>query len=241
MFRVFLYFTVSCVLFPMKTVAAEDFSTCEQAYNIKAPTAYAICLEFANKRNGRAQRMIGDMFFFGWGDKITEDKEEARRWYRRAALNGDIDAKYNMGVMLDKGFGDIPPDPAEAVKWFRSAAKDGHSAAQLNLGNMYSRGEGIEQNEQRASQWYLRAAKQGDVVAQYNIGTRYAKGHGIDIDLVESYKWLLLAKQAGVTEAEASLQTLEKNMGPSDRAEARRLARSWKPIIESPRINYLSL
>lgn len=230
-----------CLIQLPANLHAEEFQVCEEAYKKKAPTAYAICLEFAKDRNGRAQRMIGDMFFFGWADKITKDIETARRWYRRAALNGDVDAKYNMGVLLDQGLGDMPRNPDEAVKWFRSAAKDGHIAAQLNLGNMYSRGEGIEKNERRASQWYLRAATQGDAVAQYNIGTRYAKGQGIDVDLVESYKWLLLSKRAGVQEADASLNRLNDAMTSSERTEARRLVRSWKPVLEKPRTNYMSL
>ena len=214
--------------------AAGEEDNCRFAYKAKQAEAYELCLPLAKDNKTEFQRYIGDMYFFGWeAAKLAQSYPDALQWYRRASANGDVEAKYDMGVLYENGWG-TPKNPDQAVKWYRSAAKDGNRAAQLNLGNMYSKGSGIVVNDRRASEWYLRAAKQGDAVAQYNIGTRYAKGTGIEVDYVEAYKYLWLADQAKVAEAKASLSALARQIPSSDRMEGEKQANAWKPVEEKP-------
>ena len=64
----------------------------------------------------------------GWmyanGEGVEQDKEEAVKWYRKAAEQGNADAQNTLGVMYDKGEG-VEQDKEEAVKWFRKAAEQG--------------------------------------------------------------------------------------------------------------------
>ena len=46
------------------------------------------------------------------------------KWYQKAADQGDIDARYNLGLCYYKGQG-VEQDYTEAVKWIRKAADSG--------------------------------------------------------------------------------------------------------------------
>jgi hypothetical protein len=52
---------------------------------------------------------------------VPDDDEEAVRWYRLAADQGDGNAQYNLGVMYDNGDG-VPQDDVQAYMWFSLAA-----------------------------------------------------------------------------------------------------------------------
>ena len=71
---------------------------------------------------GEAQYNLGVCYYTGTG--IKEDKEEAVRWYRRAAENGNAMAQYNLGNCYYTGTG-IKEDKEEAVRWYRKAAEQG--------------------------------------------------------------------------------------------------------------------
>ena len=67
---------------------------------------------------------------------MSRDDEEAVRWFRRSAEQGDARGQNNLGVMYDTGQG-LREDDEEAVRWYRRAAEQGNPRAQYNLGLMY--------------------------------------------------------------------------------------------------------
>ena len=73
------------------------------------------------------------------GAGVVRNLEEAIKWYRRAAEQGDRYAQYNLGVMLLKGQG-APQDAEQAFRWCREAAGHGLAEAQLQLGDLYRAG-----------------------------------------------------------------------------------------------------
>ena len=87
------------------------------------------------------------------------------RWYRKAAEQGDADAQYSLGVMLDNGAG-VPEDDAAAVRWYRKAAEQGDADAQHKLGRMYADGAGVSQDNVSAYAWASVAAAQGLIDAK---------------------------------------------------------------------------
>jgi len=105
-----------------------------------------------------AQYNLGVMYEDGIN--VTQDYEEAHRWYRKAAEQEYAEAEFNLGVMYAKGRG-VAQDYAEAVKWYRKAAEQGIAIAQYNLGVMYTNGQGVTQDHDEAMKWYLKAAEQG--------------------------------------------------------------------------------
>ncbi|MDC0998333.1 tetratricopeptide repeat protein [Alphaproteobacteria bacterium] len=87
--------------------------------------------------------------------------EEAVKWYRKSAEQGDASAQYALGWMYSNGKG-VTQDYAEAVKWYRKAAQQGYARAQSNLGVMYRDGKGVTQDKITAHMWYNIAAANGN-------------------------------------------------------------------------------
>ena len=141
-----------------------------------------------------AQNTLGFMYAQGRG--VSQDDEEAVKWYWLAADQGNAVAQYNLGVIYEQGRG-VQQDHQEAVKWYRLAAVQGDAIAQFNLGIMYAAGRGVKKDYQEAVKWYRLAAEQGDVVAQHNLGTIYEQGRGVPWDYKEAVKWYRLAANQG--------------------------------------------
>jgi len=74
---------------------------------------------------------------------------------------------------------------------------------------------------------YETDAKKGRPEAFYNLGLAYSTGQGVGVDLVAAHKWFNLAALRGVEEAKSWRAQLAREMGPSQIAEAQRLAREW--------------
>ena len=100
---------------------------------------------------------------------VAKDQQEAVRWYRMAADQGDAAAQYSLGWAYNHGEG-VAKDQQEAVRWWRMAAEQGYAVAQTNLGVAYDNGEGVAKDQQEAVRWYRMAADQGYAKAQYNLG-----------------------------------------------------------------------
>ena len=103
----------------------------------------------------RGQYLLGSMY--GSGQGVPQDYSAAVSWYRKAAEQGDVDAKFELGLMYSNGQG-APQDNAAAVSWYRQAAEQGHATAQFNLGLMYSNGQGVLQDYTQAHMWLNLAA-----------------------------------------------------------------------------------
>ena len=149
--------------------------------------------------NAKAQRMLGDCYF--WGEGIREDKREAVKWYLLAAGQGDAEAQRILGDCYSWGEG-IREDKSEAVKWYRLAAEQGDAEAQWRLGACYYFGTGIREDKQEAVKWYRLAAEQGNAKAQWILGGCYFGGEGIREDKQEAVKWFRLAAGQGYVEAQ---------------------------------------
>ena len=137
--------------------------------------------------------------------------------------------------MYENGRG-VPQDHVQAVAWYRKAADQGDADAQFSLGVMYENGRGVPRDYVKAVAWYRKAADQGDADAQFSLGVKYADGQGVPQDRVQAYKWFnLAASRFAATEREdrdkaaQGRDSVAAKMTPAQIAEARRLARAWKP------------
>lgn len=218
---------LACCAFPGFASAA-TFEQCYTAYNAQQPDAPSLCRPLAEGGGMEAEKILGDMYYWGWGSAIQQDYAQAILWYKRAATRGQAEAKYNLGVMYEQGLG-TTVDYSMAARWYLSSARDGHRDAQYNIANMYSKGAGMRQDDVAASHWYERAAKQGEPLAQHNIGNRYAKGLGVPQDIVQAYKWYALAERAGDKEAVVSKQVVREAMTDEQADEAEKLVQAWRP------------
>ena len=94
-----------------------------------------------------------------------ELRPAASLWYQELAAQGDVDAKYNLGMMNEVGWS-IPVDLKKAIKWYREAAKEGHAEAQLRLGMLYYLGLGTRKSKLKGESWIRKAAKQNHSFAK---------------------------------------------------------------------------
>jgi TPR repeat protein len=117
----------------------------------------------ANQGHAAAQFDLGVLHHGGKG--VSQDFQEAGRWFRKAAEQGHADAQYNLGVLHHGGKG-VSQDFEEAVRWFQKALDQGHVNAQYNLGVLHHGGEGVSQDFQEAVRWFQKAADQGHAEAQ---------------------------------------------------------------------------
>lgn len=97
-----------------------------------------------------------------------ENKEDLHHFHQlyKAANGGDIQAKYELAVILLHGLNGSK-DEIEALRWFRAAAEEGHSGAQYYMGEIYQYGQADRvKDEAKALSWYQLAADQGHLLAQ---------------------------------------------------------------------------
>ena len=110
-----------------------------------------------------AQYLLGACCYYG--TCIDQSKDEATKWWLKAAEQGHFMAQSNLGVLFLERKGDKESEEA-AVKWFRLAAKQGDALAQCNLAFCYREGIGVEKSNKIAIRWLEIAAEQGDEFAK---------------------------------------------------------------------------
>jgi len=111
-------------------------------------------------------------------------------------------------------------------------AQNGNAVAQYTVGNAYWLGVGgVAKNPIAAANWLRKAAEQNHSGAQQLLGFFLANGVGVPQDYVEAYKWEYLSYEQGdsyANEAVRYLNSIARNMTPSQINEAKQLAREFK-------------
>lgn len=130
------------------------------------------------------------------GECVTQDYQEAVRWYRLAADQGQADAQFNLAVMYANGRG-VAQDYQEAIRLYQALADQGEADAQTKLGLMYANGQGVAQDFQEAIRWYRLAAAKGDAAASFLLAGTYDYGQGVTQDYQEAVRWYQLAAEQG--------------------------------------------
>ena len=162
------------------------------------------------------------------------DFATAGRLFLPLAEQGDAIARYYLGLMYYKSVG-VPQSYPTGVAWFQHAAWQAHAQAQFELGLMCYQGQGTLKNYDDASMWFQKAADQGNVQAHFNLGAMYANGQGVPMDYVHAHMWLSLAAAKSETRAVEIRDMIAAKMTAPQISEAQKLARDWKPVIQSPR------
>jgi len=79
------------------------------------------------------------MYSFGYcllhGEGAPRDVRAGAHWLRRAALQGEAGAQYELGLAYYRGDG-VQRSPRLAIKWLRAAARLGHESARAFLERM---------------------------------------------------------------------------------------------------------
>lgn len=158
-------------------------------------TAMELLAPLAEQGDIRAQMGLGTMTY----NAAPPNYEEAAKWFRLAAEQGEVLAERYLGAMYANGLG-VARDDREAVKWYGRAAEKGDADAQASLAAMYSAARGTSQNYVQAHKWFSVAA------SRYPASQRTKRAQAI-----------------------RNSELLAEKMSPSQIELARRLAREWQP------------
>jgi len=181
--------------------------------------AYKEFKPLAEEGNAEAQYFVG--FMYDTGEGVAKDKDEAAKWYRKAAEQGHLEAQLRMLTCYLVHEKDID--------WLRKSAEEGDAIAQCLLGTAFAKGQGVPQDHAEAAKWYRMSADQGNDNSQFSLGWMYAYGQGVPQDFVLAHMWFTLAAAQGNSEAQKGRDTVARCMTRSQIAEAQRLARECKP------------
>ena len=184
----------------------------------------------AEAENVISQFKLGMMYYNGEG--VSQDLQEAAKWYRKAADQGYAYAQVSLGLMYYNGEG-VLENKGEAVKWYRLAADQGAAPAQFNLGIKYDNGEGVLQGHNEAVWWYRKAAEQGVADAQYNLGIKYSTGQGVLQNFVTAYAWINIAEANG-RDVKRFKELLNGNITLNQIAKSQELAKEM--IQKNPKL-----
>ena len=132
-----------------------------------------------------AQYEVGLAYETGKG--VAVDEAEAARWFRQAALQGNVEAQYHLARLVSRGTKGLKQDYPTALKLYQDAAAKGYAPAMDALGQAYQQGRGTGVDLTRAAEWYQKAADQGLADAQNNLGMLYLEGKGVARDLNKAF------------------------------------------------------
>ena len=96
------------------------------------------------------------MGWFYWnGVGVEANRDEAIRWYRKSARQGDERAMFSLGQIAYE-----LRDFNDSLMWFTRAEQKGHARAKYWIGKLYWKGAGVELNRKKARQLFAEAASQ---------------------------------------------------------------------------------
>lgn len=93
--------------------------------------------------------------------KIRDDRDEAARWWIRAAEGGNTAAMINLAEFFGRGrsYRSLPADKAQAHYWYRCAAEAGDEEGMRVLAYHYCYGIGVPRDRKEARKWAIRFAR----------------------------------------------------------------------------------
>ncbi|PYR64584.1 MAG: hypothetical protein DMG20_16230 [Acidobacteria bacterium] len=103
------------------------------------------------------------MYMIGQG--VEKDSDQAIKWYKAAADQGNADAQFFLGAIYLLPQRDIP----EGLKWLRLSADQGMQDAQFLLGMAYLKGQNFTHDPVQAYMWLAARGKSLDFSLEYSM------------------------------------------------------------------------
>lgn len=170
----------------------------------KAADYFRRIAPLAEQGNVEAQIALAEAHFYGRG--TVTNRQEAVRWYMKAAQAGDPSAQASLGYCAFHGLG-REKDRIAAVKWYLMAAEAGNLVAMNNLAYCLLNGFGIEKDAEKGFSWAMKAAERGHHPSQTMVAECYLDGIGVEKDIERAETWLYRAARLGNKRAQKLLRT----------------------------------
>lgn len=126
---------------------------------------------------------------------------------RTAAMKGDANAAYEIGLRFAEGKG-VAANYDEAAKWYDRAAQAGVVPATFRLGTLYEKGLGVKKDADIARRYYTQAAERGNAKAMHNLAVLDADGGGRGANYKSAAQWFRKAADRGVADSQFNLGIL---------------------------------
>ena len=123
--------------------------------------AEAFRLNRVAAEDGMHDAVLAMGWFYLNGAGVEADEDEAIRWYRRSARQGEPRAMFSLGYIAY-----FRKDYSEALKWFERALGKNHHRSSFWIGKIYWRGQGVDRDRKRAQSYFAQAAQRKVVEAQ---------------------------------------------------------------------------
>lgn len=117
------------------------------------------------------------------------------------AAEGDVEAQYQLGLVLMKGGKGIKKDAVQAQDWLALAAGNGHMAAAATLAKGFEQGGFGKRDLTEAATWWYRAGDLGDAEARQRFLALYLDGQTSSIGGPAGVRWLEQMANDGDTRA----------------------------------------
>ncbi len=154
-----------------------------------------------------AQYLLGRAYADGKG--VGKSIDDAIKWYRLAAEQGDTPSLDMLGALYFSGDG-VAKDIRQARQFFQRSAELGSAIGAYSIGYMFFHGHGVEKDSKEAFRWFLQSANGGHGASQYQVALQYWNGEGVEKNLTEAYAWIKVAQENSVEGADES----QKFMSP---------------------------
>ncbi len=144
-----------------------------------------------------SQMTLGRVFY------TEQNFSKALEYYTQAALQGDKDCQYKVGLMYYNGEG-TAQDYVKALEFYKMAASQGIREATYMEGWLYFNGWGCEQDYLKAFDCFTQIAEKNDsTAASANnvIGYMYYHGKGVKQDYAKALLYMQEALQRGLDRA----------------------------------------
>jgi TPR repeat protein len=113
--------------------------------------AFPLHQDLALKGFTASQTQLGRLYLDGQG--VSQNTDEAIRWFKSAAAQGDSTAHLMLGVVYFGALPNTPKDIVQSAQWFQSSAYLGNARARDHLARLYATGTGVPEDLDLAMQW----------------------------------------------------------------------------------------
>ena len=152
----------------------------------------------AEAGDAHAQMWLGRRAFWGYGG-LQPNAAQARRWFERAAQQGDPEGLYNVGVFHNNGQAGLPVNPQIAMEYFMRAANAPvpFAMALHAVGQHYLRTEQNQQNLTLAREYFQKAAELSSADGHFSLAMMYRDGSAGEVNVPMCVVHLALAISLG--------------------------------------------
>ncbi|MEN8132429.1 MAG: hypothetical protein ABFS45_20065 [Pseudomonadota bacterium] len=172
---------------------------------------------WADSNSPWAQMWMARHYEAGEGG-LSQSKSTARRWYQRAAENGNRDAQYMMAATARRS--------TEAIKWYLLAAQQGHAGAMVQMAR-------LGRSDEQRQRWLKRAVDENHPEALFMLAQNTMKS-----DLPRARRLLLDAAENGSRTAIVFL-IAQYQQGGVLYGQDDASAKQWSAVLEKTPISPL--